>query len=136
MSRYRTRNRLLANGWCRCPVCSLDRLTERHSTEYYPVGSAVLPIQRVLGIIFGAACTLYQQSEWEFQMMTSDLLSMVTVVPSIQFRSMLFVVSRLGGQSIERVTWYRRRSLYVRTIDSLLGSCTPCWAATPQNVPI
>ena len=50
-----------------------------------PVGSAVLPIQGVLGVISVAACTLYQQLVWTFQMMTGDLLSMMSVMPSIQF---------------------------------------------------
>lgn len=58
-----------------------------------PVSSAVLPIQGVLGVISVAACILCQQLGWTFQMMTGDLLSMMVVMPSMQFCFMFCLIS-------------------------------------------
>jgi hypothetical protein len=58
-----------------------------------PVGSAVLPIQGVLGIISVAASTLYQQLVSTFQMMTGDSLSMMSVMLSMQFCFMFCLIS-------------------------------------------
>ena len=57
------------------------------------VGSAMLPIQGVLGVISVTACISYQRLAWMFGMVRSDLLSMMSVRPSIQFCCIFWVMS-------------------------------------------
>ena len=57
------------------------------------VGAAVFPIQGVLGVISVTACISYQRLAWTFWTIRSDLLSMMSVRPSMQFCCIFWVIS-------------------------------------------